>query len=177
MTMWVMDIINLQTVINIFSQDLSPWSGGVTSFYKGLFYTISNINLPVFSREGRYLSWLSESINELFVGRYITGSASGFCRVRRTHLVIVSCNCNNIFHSQQMTLVGVSRRIRTWGQGMSWFARSHWWGLTSRPSSLEHWISPTHHQVWSRINNSQIIWSIQGQYPPVPGHPIVKLVL
>ena len=35
------------------SQDLSTWCGGVTSFYKGLFYTIANINLPLFvQKEG-----------------------------------------------------------------------------------------------------------------------------
>ena len=35
------------------SQDLSTWCGGVTSFYKGLFYTIANINLPFFvQKEG-----------------------------------------------------------------------------------------------------------------------------
>ena len=40
------------------SQDLSTWCGGVTSFYKGLFYTISNINLPIFDqKEGIYLDY------------------------------------------------------------------------------------------------------------------------
>ena len=41
----------------IHSQDLSFWCGGVTSVYKGLFYTIANINLPLVERKGIY--WLS----------------------------------------------------------------------------------------------------------------------
>ena len=95
---------------SLFRQDLSRWCGGVTSWYRGLFYTRASIHLPLHTdRRGTENKFYSSS------------------SISTQYLHIYNQTCG--------TLTLSPAPARTSGRVTSWSARSRWRGQTTSGSS------------------------------------------